>query len=190
MASDRVAPWPASLSTERLALRPIAPEDVPAISRLWTDPVVRRYLGGPVAADVRARREATCVGADAIFCVQRQSDGCVIGMVIVDPVTDRGGHAEVSYQLLPEYWGNGYAREAVGAAVAWALEEITPAPPVVVAVTQEANYRSRQLLESIGMTLVDRFIEFDAGQTMYSVGRAGLRLAPSGARGNPQRIIG
>jgi RimJ/RimL family protein N-acetyltransferase len=190
MASGRVAPWPVSLSTERLVLRPVAPEDVPAISRLWTDPVVRQYLGGPVAADVLARREVACVGADAIFCVQRQSDGCVIGMVSVDPVTDRGGQAEVSYQLLPEYWGNGYAREAVSAAVAWALEEITPAPPVVVADTQEANDRSRQLLESIGMTLVDRFIEFDAQQAMYSVGRAGLRLAPGRAGGDAHRNPG
>lgn len=84
--------------------------------------------------------------------------------------------AEVSYQFLPEHWGRGYAREAVGAVVSWALREISPAPPVVVAVTREVNDRSRRLLESIGMTLIDSFVEFDAPQVMYSVDRAALRV--------------
>jgi hypothetical protein len=46
---------------------------------------------------------------------------------------------------------------------------------VVVAVTQEANDRSRRLLESVGMSLVDSFVEFDAPQVMYLVDRAALR---------------
>jgi ribosomal-protein-alanine N-acetyltransferase len=104
-------------------------------------------------------------------------------MVLVDLVSSRDGQTEVSYLLLPEHWGNGYAREAVSAAVAWALAEAAPAPPVVIAVTQEANDRSRQLLESIGMKPVDMFVEFGAPQVMYSVERAGLRTGPLTTRG-------
>src|SRR5262249_38791523 len=102
MDPDRLAPWPGSLSTSRLDLRPVERADVPAISRLWTDPSVRKYLGGPVQADEVARREAACVGADDTFCVQRRSDGAVVGMVFVDPVSSRYGQTEVSYLLLPE----------------------------------------------------------------------------------------
>jgi len=54
--SSVVVPWPTSLSTTRLVLRPVETADVPAVSRLWTDPEVRRYLGGPVAAVEVARR--------------------------------------------------------------------------------------------------------------------------------------
>jgi hypothetical protein len=43
--------------------------------------------------------------------------------------------AEVSYRFLPEHWGHGCAREAVGAVVTWALREISPPPATVVAVT-------------------------------------------------------
>jgi RimJ/RimL family protein N-acetyltransferase len=174
MTSDRVAPWPVFLSTDRLRLRPIEAADVPAISRMWTDPAVRRYLGGPVQADRVARREELCVGADNVFSVQRRSDGAIVGMISIEPAGNNHGQTEVSYQLLPEYWGNGYGREAVSAAVAWALEEITPAPPVVIAVTQEANGRSRRLLESIGTKQAGTFAEWDALQVMYSVDRAGL----------------
>ena len=40
---------------------------------------------------------------------------------------------------------------------------------MVVAVTQEANERPRRLLELVGMTLIDNFVEFDAPQAMYSI---------------------
>ena len=181
---QREAPWPATLVTARLVLRPIELADVPAISRLWTDPVVRQYLGGPVAAEEVSRRDELCVDAPMLFSVVRTADASVLGLVVIEPVSRHSqpianGHTEVSYQLLPEHWGHGYGREAVSAAITWALANISPAPPVVIAVTQEANKNSRRLLSAIGMTPVESFVEWDAPQLMYSVDRAGL--APDAA---------
>jgi RimJ/RimL family protein N-acetyltransferase len=173
--SSVVVPWPTSLSTTRLVLHPVEMADVPAVSRLWTDPEVRRYLGGPVAADEVARRMRGFEHVPGNFVVVSRTNGTVLGLVTVIPDSDGGSRAEVSYRFLPEHWGHGYAREAVGAVVTWALREISPPPSTVVAVTQEANDRSRHLLESIGMTLIDGFVEFDAPQVMYSVDRAALR---------------
>jgi RimJ/RimL family protein N-acetyltransferase len=179
VARIREAPWPATIVTDRLKLRPIEPADVPVVSRLMTDPRVRTYLGGPVAPDELARRAEKCVGASTLFSVVRRSDEAVFGLVVVDPDTDpdssAGGDAEVSYQLLPEFWGHGYGRESVGAAIAWAFESITPAPPVVIAITQEANRESRRLLAAIGMAQVARFVEFGAWQVKYSVDGDALR---------------
>ena len=172
--SSAAVPWPTSLSTARLVLRPVEAADVPAISRLWTDPEVRRYLGGPVAADEVARRQRGCAGLPGSFCAINCAGRTVLGLVAITPDSARGGRAEVSYQFLPEHWGHGYAREAVSAVVTWAQQEISPVRPVV-AVTQEGNDRSRHLLESIGMILTDSFVEFAAPQVMYSIDRAGLR---------------
>jgi RimJ/RimL family protein N-acetyltransferase len=172
--SSVAVPWPMSLSTTRLVLRPVEVADIPAISRLWTDPQVRQYLGGPVGADEVARRERGYAGSPGTFGVISRTDETVLGLVTMTPDSARDGQAEVSYLFLPEHWGHGYAREAVSAVVTWALQTISP-PPVVVAVTQEANERSRHLLESVGMTLIDNFIEFDAPQVMYSIARAALR---------------
>jgi RimJ/RimL family protein N-acetyltransferase len=165
--------------TGRLVLRPVEPADGEVISRIFTDPVVRTYLGGPVTADQAAYRANALVGASTIFSVARTSDGAVVGLVVIDPSTDPQGHAggntEVAYQLLPEYWGQGLGRESVAAAVTWAFRNLTPEPPVVVAITQEANRQSRRLLEAIGMAAVDRFVEFDAWQIKYSVDAKTLR---------------
>lgn len=160
--------WPVSLSTDRLVLRPIERGDVPAVSRLWTDAEVRRHLGGPVAGETLRAREEGCVAAFGAFSVVRATDMSVVGLVSVRPCSTRDGRTELSYQLLPEHWGCGYGREAVAVAVTWALDQVTPQRPEVVAVTQKANERSCRLLESIGMRLIDTFVEWDAEQVMYA----------------------
>ncbi len=168
-SSSNPASWPVSLSTDRLVLRPIERGDVAALSRLWTDTEVRRHLGGPVSGETLRAREEGCVGAFGAFSVVRATDRSVVGLVSVEPCSRRDGRTEVSYQLLPEHWGRGYGREAVAATVSWTLDAATSEqPPEVVAVTQKANQRSRRLLESIGMRLIDTFVEWDAEQVMYA----------------------
>ncbi|QES16903.1 GNAT family N-acetyltransferase [Streptomyces venezuelae] len=158
------APTPraASVATERLLLRPVRQADVPAITRLWTDPQVRHHLGGPVAEQVVRIRQRRVVGAPGVHAVVRAADGVLLGIVTVEPAA-RDGETEVSYQFLPEHWGHGYAREAVAAVV----EATLTGTPSVVALTQEANHRSRRLLEAVGMTHVSSFVEYDAHQVLY-----------------------
>jgi RimJ/RimL family protein N-acetyltransferase len=162
-------------------LRPVEQADLSVIFRLMTDPTVREYLGGPAAPDGLALRLNACVGATTMFSVVRRLDDAVFGLVVIDPETEPAGHAggdsEVSYQLLPEFWGCGYGRESVSAAVSWAFQNIAPTPLVVVAITQEANRESRRLLEAIGMSQVGRFMELDAWQVKYSVDAEALRTA-------------
>ncbi|MFE2560660.1 GNAT family N-acetyltransferase [Streptomyces sp. NPDC059352] len=157
----------APLTTDRLLLRPVRTGDLPAVTRLWTDPEVRRHLGGPVTEPVIRIRQRRIVGASGFHAVIRVEDGVLLGLVTVEPGA-RNGETEVSYQFLPEHWGRGYAREAVGAAVARVLETA----PSVVAVTQEANHRSRRLLEAVGLEHVDSFVEWDARQVLYRRRRA------------------
>lgn len=115
-------------------------------------------------------REQHCVGTRGAFSVTLRANGTVVGGVQLEPDSRRAGRIEVSYQLLPEHWGFGYGREAVAAAVAWAREATTPDGSEVVAVTQEANARSRRLLESIGMEQAEGFVEWGAAQVLYVAG--------------------
>ncbi|MFJ3767209.1 GNAT family N-acetyltransferase [Streptomyces sp. NPDC090082] len=154
------------LVTERLVLRAVRSADLPAVTRLWTDPEVRRHLGGPVIDSVVRIRQRRIVGAPGFHAVVRAEDGVLLGLVTVE-AAGRGGETEVSYQFLPEHWGHGYAREAVAAAVARALETA----PSVVAVTQEANHRSRRLLEAVGLEHAESFVEWDARQVLYRLSR-------------------
>ncbi|MFF9850848.1 GNAT family N-acetyltransferase [Streptomyces litmocidini] len=150
------------LVTERLVLRPVRSADVPAVTRLWTDPRVRHHLGGPVIDSVVRIRQRRIVGASGFHAVVRAEDGVLLGLVTVEDGA-RNGETEVSYQFLPEHWGRGYAREAVGAVVARVLEDT----PSVLALTQEANAPSRRLLEALGFTHAESFVEWDAHQVLY-----------------------
>ncbi|MFF9912529.1 GNAT family N-acetyltransferase [Streptomyces sp. NPDC013457] len=160
-ASSSSAPADA-LTTERLLLRPVRAADVPAVTRLWTDPEVRRHLGGPVTEQVVRIRQRRVVGAAGVHAVVRAADGVLLGLVTVEPGA-RDGETEISYQFLPEHWGHGYAREAVAAV----LDATLRGTPSVVALTQEANRPSRRLLEAVGMTHAASFVEHDAHQVLY-----------------------
>ncbi|MET9377423.1 GNAT family N-acetyltransferase [Streptomyces sp. NPDC003035] len=162
MRTSPAVPAGVALTTERLLLRPVRARDVPAVTRLWTDPDVRLHLGGPVVDQVVRIRQRRIVGAPGVHAVVRAPDGILLGLVTVEPAA-REGETEVSYQFLPEYWGHGYAREAVAAVVERTLERA----PSVVAVTQRANDRSRRLLEAIGMVHAASFVEFEAHQVLY-----------------------
>lgn len=58
------------------------------------------------------------------------------------------GSAEIGYGLEPEYWGKGYATEAVIAAVDWALKQ--PGVKRIEAETEPGNAASQRVLEKAG----------------------------------------
>ncbi|MFE9172204.1 GNAT family N-acetyltransferase [Streptomyces kebangsaanensis] len=162
-------PWPCVLTTPRLILRPAEPADAPEYTRLWTDPEVRRFLGGPVAQDLLPAYRRHFAGRPYLFTVATRREAAVLGSVSIDPESRFGGRREVSYSFLPEHWGRGCAREAVAAAVGWAFDHVPSDDPSVIAVTQEANSRSRRLLEALGMRPAGGFVEWGAPQCMYSI---------------------
>lgn len=61
---------------------------------------------------------------------------------------DTKGMAEIGYGILEKYQGQGYATEAVGAAVHWALQQ--PAVNSVEAETEADNRASQRVLEKCG----------------------------------------
>ena len=58
------------------------------------------------------------------------------------------GNAEIGYGLEPEYWGKGYATEAVIAAVDWALKQ--PGVKRIEGETEPGNIASQRVLEKAG----------------------------------------
>ncbi|MFI5929774.1 GNAT family N-acetyltransferase [Micromonospora sp. NPDC051543] len=151
--------------TERLVLREVRSADLPVLGRMWQDPVMRRYLGGPLSDEVSNDRR---MGDHTGGLMVARSSGETVGWCHLGRY--RTGDTELSYVFLPEWWGRGYAREGCAAAVGLAFVRF-PDAPRLVAVTQEANRRSVRLLEALGMVLVDTFEEFGACQVMYAIDR-------------------
>lgn len=75
------------------------------------------------------------------------ASGTHIGDLCFKGLSD-GGQVEIGYGLLPEYWGQGYATEAVTAAVGWAAAQ--PGVRYVYAETDPENTASQRVLEKAG----------------------------------------
>jgi ribosomal-protein-alanine N-acetyltransferase len=155
------------IRTLRLDLTSVTEEDFECVRQLRTDVKVREYLGGP-ATDEKIRAAFSVMmesGALPRWIVRSRPDCRFIGLVALGHHCD-GCDVEVSYELLPDSWGKGYATEAVRAVLGHALTEL--ALPRVIAETQTANAPSRRLLERLGMSLERTVERFGAEQAIYT----------------------
>lgn len=85
----------------------------------------------------------------AIWMIELR-DGTRVGELCFKGL-DASGMAEIGYGIWEEYQGQGYATEAVGAAVTWALRQ--PGVKRVEAETEPDNRASRRVLEKCGFLL-------------------------------------
>ncbi|WP_326560904.1 GNAT family N-acetyltransferase [Micromonospora sp. NBC_01796] len=177
--SDPVTTWlPVPIRTGRVVVRPPDRGDEDAIVELFTDPEVRRFLGGPVEPEVAHARAAEIVSGATRgqFVIVELATGVVVGS---GDISRKRGPWEISYQLRPASWGRGLASEAISALVDWFFANTDE--DLLIAVTQDANARSARLLERNGATLATRFEQYGALQRQYEFRRAG-QVGPEGHR--------
>jgi len=149
------------LRTERLALDPVTALDLTALIVHWTQPDVRRFLfdGAVMSSDeiltviAESRRDFAASGYG--FWVIRELDGgdalaggALAGTVGLRQLDELG--PEIVYSLTPDVWGKGYATEAAGAVVDYALG--TLGLPEVLAEVDAGNTASIAVIERLGMT--------------------------------------
>lgn len=154
--------WPVRIAGPRLLMREPVDADRSALIRLLTDPVTREYLGGAVDYASRQALELSPLGLSwgRWVIVHADSDE-MLGSITLD--YDRG-ELELSYALLPENVGQGYAVEACIVLLEWARENLED--DHVIAVTQTRNKRSVDLLKRLGFTVRRGLDEFGAQQLL------------------------
>jgi RimJ/RimL family protein N-acetyltransferase len=113
------------LTTERLLLRPLEPDDRDALLEVLGDPVAMRYYRAPfdrdrVAAWIEWAGRSYRDNGFGLWAAIRRSDGRFLGDCgpMLQPVEDQV-IPEVGYQIVPAEQGRGYATEAASACVAW-----------------------------------------------------------------------
>ncbi|NBB14945.1 GNAT family N-acetyltransferase [Caulobacter sp. SLTY] len=118
------------VETERLRLRPHAPDDFEASLALWSDPEVTRFIGGrPAAGEEVWARVLRYIGhwtalGYGFWAVEEKATGRFIGEAgfadfrrTISP--SLSGMVEMGWALAPSVHGKGYATEAVQGALAW-----------------------------------------------------------------------
>jgi RimJ/RimL family protein N-acetyltransferase len=147
-----------TIDTHRLQLRGWRSEDLPAFAAMNADRRVMEFLPKPLdraESDARAARicDHFARRGFGLWAVEVREIADFVGFVGLS-VSEFEAHftpcVEVGWRLAREHWGLGYATEAARAALDFgfqclALEEI-------VSSTVPANWRSRAVMERIGMT--------------------------------------
>ena len=144
-----------TLRTARLVLRPLRPDDAPALYALFSDPQVMRYWSGTPWTDIAKAHEMIASDAAAMrdgvhvrLGLTRADDGELIGNCTLFAFNAQCRRAEVGYSLLPTAWGRGYMHEALSALLDHGFGEL--ALNRVEADIDPRNIASNRTLERLG----------------------------------------
>ena len=119
------------LRTERLIIRDWTDDDVAAALTVYGRPEVARWLTPAIdqvrdiddMAKLLQRWMAESRDGEAglgHWAITLAEDGTLIGGVSLHPLPVDEQDVEIGWQIAPEHWGNGYAREAMTAVTAFA----------------------------------------------------------------------
>ncbi|RYY22873.1 MAG: N-acetyltransferase [Sphingomonadales bacterium] len=144
------------IETERLLLRPWREGDKPGFHALINTPAMMEHFGGPVPQakhdlilDRQIEQQARhghCMWAVEMLGELAGVCGLRIGGHPDTPVPDE---LEIGWRIGEKFWGQGIAREAAEASIAWGWANTDR--PRIAAWTVIANTRSWGLMERLGM---------------------------------------
>lgn len=151
--------------TARLSLLRFTLDDAPFALRLVGDPSFIRYIGDRGLRNVEDARTYLRNGPIAsyelfgfgLFKVVRKTDGAAIGMCGLlkrDTLDD----VDLGYAFLPDYWSQGYAREAGAGAIEYGRR--VHGLKRIVAITDPDNAASIRVLEYLGFRF-ERMVRFE-----------------------------
>lgn len=158
------------MDTPRLRLDEITTKDIKAIHKLFTLPEVLEYhdlecltdreQAGDIVHEFRARfDERTGIR----WAIRLKKDSRLIGTCGFKSWDREMRSTELGYDLLPEYWGNGYATEAINAILKSTIFNDLPWGPLhrIQAETIPGNSRSESVLRKLGFK--EEGVRRDAG---------------------------
>ncbi len=114
----------ASLTSERLILRPLAVTDADDLFAMYSRPEAMRFMDTPLhtsPAETRQQIEQRRGGPSTTWTLRVAADGPALGFV---EYIGNAGVPGMGYMLHPDHWGNGYMGEAVAAALDYGFDEM------------------------------------------------------------------
>ncbi len=146
-----------TLTTPRLILRPIGPEDWEPYAAAWSDPVMTQYAGGPRDRNTNWNRLSAAAGLWSLcgcgyWSFVERATGRWIGLGGLGRfergVEELEGQIEAGWAIIPDAWRKGYATEAMAAALDWA--DTVLGIPEVRCIIDPDNVASVVVAEKLG----------------------------------------
>ncbi|MGW4379193.1 GNAT family N-acetyltransferase [Kitasatospora sp. NPDC004531] len=172
-----------SLTTDRLVVRDWTPDDAEDALAVYGSTDVARWLTPAMArvTDLDAMRAVLQAWAQeqsgllpprGRWAVQRREDGKVVGGFSIRPLPPYEEDLEITWQLAPPAWGQGYATEAGLALLHWAFEQDVEE---IFAVARPKNDRAHAVAKRLGMRWVGETSKYyDLNLQVYRIRPADL----------------
>ena len=132
------------IQTERLTIRIATDEEMQALIAAQTDEDMRQAY---TEMWELCRENPAERAWYAVWVTELRSTGERIGDLCFKGLSPEG-KTEIGYGFLPEFWGKGYATEAVTALTQWAAKQ--PGVCRIEAETDPDNAASQRVLEKVG----------------------------------------
>jgi ribosomal-protein-alanine N-acetyltransferase len=153
------------IHTERLLLRILSPDDLPAYEAMYADPDVTRFLGGKaldregVRQWMERRIASNAEGRSAIRSMFERETGAFVGRCgLLEWDIEGVREVEIGYALARPHWGKGYATEAAMAVRDDTMQRLGHRR--LICLIEVGNERSVRVAERLGMRH-ERDIDFD-----------------------------
>jgi ribosomal-protein-alanine N-acetyltransferase len=143
------------LETERFIIRSIKVEDVTALAKLWTNPDITRFMGGPrnyedVSGQLMEDARRTPPPKFDLWAVFEKATGDIVGHCgILDKDIDNTIEFELVYVIDKPFWGKGYASEVAAAIRNFAFHEL--GLKRIVSLIDPANQPSARVAVKAGL---------------------------------------
>lgn len=152
-------PQPIILETNRLILRPLTPNDLDALAKLYRDPDIRRFFPEGTLTLTQTQEELAWIidvyyrkYGFGLWATIHKATGQFIGRCGLIPWTfDGKQEVEVAYLLDKAYWGQGLATEVAQAIRDYGFVQLGLSR--LICLIDPDHTASRRVAEKIGMTL-------------------------------------
>ena len=166
------SPFP-NLHTTRLYLRAISPADAPTIFAMHSDKENRKFLDNPLATSIE----------DAISFIEKirlgvknnefiywgicsnENHAQLIGTICIWNFSNKIAKAEIGFELLPEYQGEGYMIETLEEVVRFGFEALNL--KLMEAYTNSKNEKAIELLKKATFEKINVFNEEHSSKKYY-----------------------
>lgn len=160
------------IETKRLILKNYSKKDLDNVYRLKSNPLVWKFSSKVVTDDIEESRryladvlknyEEGKYDFQALYIRDTQE---YIGEAGILSFNSKNRRAVVGYNLLPKYWGNGYATEITIGLVKYLYEE--EKAERIEALVMEGNEASRKVLEKSGFIVEGLLRNFTCNNNKY-----------------------
>ncbi len=167
------------LSTARLYLREMRPDDAEHIYLLNLNPEVIKYTGDPPFSDILEAKNFL-INYDHYkkhgfgrWAVIRKQDEAFLGWCGLKYSTDINEY-DIGYRFMKKHWGQGYATESAKACLHWAFENKNIVE--IVGRSDIRNKASYKVLEKIGMSFWKNIKSGNQELLIYKISKTDISI--------------